>query len=343
MVAQCKWGKECVFLAGFRCKFMHKATDITDLTVEVLAQRQLATERKLCVLQHRLALTAGSSRRQPRLEATQHRPQAQLQATRPISPPRSNFSPSPKAPTPPAPLSRAAITTSDEQPSLDEPPPNHFPEPSSNLQPEVQRTQPSPSTHSQIISSNSSVSAIFPPTSPSSSPATSPIKPSLLPVRRTPPTNQHLSQKRKKDDSPAEATPALKKLSSPSKPSASKQTPNTPTPGPLRNSSGKSPISMKSPASDLIEAAKELNIEVLNPSPEVLEEAFGFYLTTIRVEKRTMDVDEGLLRKTFFVDMSPKERLYYVYTVECEARTPVSSPRASPAKARGASQQTSSN
>ena len=50
---------------------------------------------------------------------------------------------------------------------------------------------------------------------------------------------------------------------------------------------------MKSPASDLIEAAKELNIEVLNPSPEVLEEAFGFYLTTIRVEKRTMDVDEG--------------------------------------------------
>ena len=63
MVAQCKWGKECVFLAGFRCKFMHKATDITDLTVEVLAQRQLATERKLCVLQHRLApsVTAGSS------------------------------------------------------------------------------------------------------------------------------------------------------------------------------------------------------------------------------------------------------------------------------------------
>jgi len=159
MVAQCKWGKECVFLAGFRCKFMHKATDITDLTVEVLAQRQLATERKLCVFQHRLALTAGSSRRQPRLEATQHRPQAQLQATRPISPPRSNFSPSPKAPSPP---SRAAITTSDEQPSLDEPPPNHFPEPSSNLQPEVQRTQPSPSTHSQIISSNSSVPAIFP-------------------------------------------------------------------------------------------------------------------------------------------------------------------------------------
>ena len=89
---------------------------------------------------------------------------------------------------------------------------------------------------------------------------------------------------------------------------------------------------MKSPASDLIEAAKELNFEVLNPSSEVLEEAFGFYLTTIRVEKRTMDVDEGLLRKTFFVDMSPKERLYYVYTVECEARTPVSSPRASPAK-----------
>ena len=86
---------------------------------------------------------------------------------------------------------------------------------------------------------------------------------------------------------------------------------------------------MKSPASDLIETAKELNIEVLNPSPEVLEEAFGFYLTTIRVEKRTMDVDEGLLRKTFF-DMSPKERLYYVYTVECEARTPVSSPRVSP-------------
>ena len=138
-------------------------------------------------------------------------------------------------------------------------------------------------------------------------------------------------------------TPALKKLSSPSKPSASKQTPNSPTPGPLRNSSGKSPISMKSPASDLIEAAKELNIEVINPSPEVLEEAFGFYLTTIRVEKRTMDVDEGLLRKTFFVDMSPKERLYYVYTVECEARTPVSSPRASPAKTRAASQQTSSN
>jgi len=111
-----------------------------------------------------------------------------------------------------------------------------------------------------------------------------------------------------------------------------------------KQSGGKSPISIKSPASDLIAAAKEMNIEVLNPSTEVLEEAFEFYLTTIRVEKRTMDVDEGqLLRKTFFVDMSPKERLYYVYTVECEARTPVSSPRASPAKTRAASQQTSSN
>jgi hypothetical protein len=136
----------------------------------------------------------------------------------------------------------------------------------------------------------------------------------------------------------------LKKLSSPSKPSATKQlTPNTPTPGPMRNSGGKSSISMKSPVSDLLEAAKELNIEVLNPPSEVLEEAFDFYLTTIRVEKRTMDVDEGLLRKTFFVDMSPKERVYYVYTAVCEARTPVSSPRASPTKIRAASQQTSSN
>jgi hypothetical protein len=121
----------------------------------------------------------------------------------------------------------------------------------------------------------------------------------------------------------------------------SKHMHNTPTPGPMRNSGGKSPISMKSPASDLVEAAKEMNIEVLNPSTEVLEEAFEFYLTTIRVEKRTMDVDEGLLRKPSS-SICPKERVYYVYTAECEARTPVSSPRASPAKIRAASQQTSS-
>ena len=51
-----------------------------------------------------------------------------------------------------------------------------------------------------------------------------------------------------------------------------------------------------------------------------------------------MDVDAFAGRKTFFVDMSPKERVYYVYTAVCEARTPVSSPRASPTKIRAAPQ-----
>ena len=105
MVAQCRWGKDCVFLAGFRCKFMHKATDITDLSVDVLAQRQLATERKLCVLQHRLALTAGSSRRQPRLEATQHRPQASYKPLAPFRHHVPTFPPlqRPRRPPPPSP------------------------------------------------------------------------------------------------------------------------------------------------------------------------------------------------------------------------------------------------
>jgi hypothetical protein len=172
MVAQCKWGKECVFLAGFRCKFMHKATDITDLTVEVLAQRQLATERKLCVLQHRLApslLAVSAPNRALKLLSIDLRP-----SYKPLAPFRHHvptFLPlqRPRRPPPPSP-ERLSLLAPMNSPGLMSLLPITFQSPH-DLQPELQRTQLSPSTHSQIISSNSSVSATLlsspaPPTSP---------------------------------------------------------------------------------------------------------------------------------------------------------------------------------
>jgi hypothetical protein len=59
MVAQCRWGKECAFLAGFRCRFEHKTSDIAYLSVEVLVKRQLKIERRLCNYIHRSPLTQG--------------------------------------------------------------------------------------------------------------------------------------------------------------------------------------------------------------------------------------------------------------------------------------------
>ena len=87
---------------------------------------------------------------------------------------------------------------------------------------------------------------------------------------------------------------------------------------------------------ELVEAAKEFNIkvELLNPSAEILDVAFDMYVTDKQVEAHSLDVDEGLLRKTFYVDMSPMERADYVYTAACELSTPKTTPRASPAKNR---------
>ena len=59
---------------------------------------------------------------------------------------------------------------------------------------------------------------------------------------------------------------------------------------------------------ELMEAAKELNIELLNPSAEILETAFNVYITENQIKAHSLDVDEGLLRKTFYDDMSPMER-----------------------------------
>jgi hypothetical protein len=44
-----------VHISGFRCKFEHKTSDIADLSVEMLAKRQLAIERRLCNYIHHLA------------------------------------------------------------------------------------------------------------------------------------------------------------------------------------------------------------------------------------------------------------------------------------------------
>ena len=85
---------------------------------------------------------------------------------------------------------------------------------------------------------------------------------------------------------------------------------------------------------ELMEAAKEFNIQVelLNPSAEILDAAFDMYITDNQVTAHSLDVDEGLLRKTFYVDMSPMERADYVYTAACELSTPKTTPRVSPAK-----------
>ena len=86
---------------------------------------------------------------------------------------------------------------------------------------------------------------------------------------------------------------------------------------------------------ELMEAAKELNIELLNPSAEILETAFNVYITENQIKAHSLDVDEGLLRKTFYDDMSPMERADYVYTAACEElRSPETTPRVSPAKKR---------
>ena len=59
---------------------------------------------------------------------------------------------------------------------------------------------------------------------------------------------------------------------------------------------------------ELMEEAKELNIELLNPSAEILETAFNVYITENQIKAHSLDVDEDLLRKTFYDDMSPMER-----------------------------------
>ena len=86
---------------------------------------------------------------------------------------------------------------------------------------------------------------------------------------------------------------------------------------------------------ELMEEAKELNIELLNPSAEILETAFNVYITENQIKANSLNVDEGLLRQTFYDDMSPMERADYVYTAACEEiRSPEATPRVSPAKIR---------
>jgi hypothetical protein len=87
--------------------------------------------------------------------------------------------------------------------------------------------------------------------------------------------------------------------------------------------------------SELMEVAKQLNIKLLNPSAEILEMAFDVFITENQIKAHSLDVDEGLLRKTFYDDMSPMKRADYVYTAACEElRSPEATPRASPAKKR---------
>jgi hypothetical protein len=43
-----------------------------------------------------------------------------------------------------------------------------------------------------------------------------------------------------------------------------------------------------------MEAAKELNIELFNPSAEILETAFDVYITENQIKAHSSDVDEGL-------------------------------------------------
>ena len=52
---------------------------------------------------------------------------------------------------------------------------------------------------------------------------------------------------------------------------------------------------------ELMEAAKELNIELFNPSAEILETAFDVHIigTENQIKAHSLDVEEGLLRKTF--------------------------------------------
>ena len=90
---------------------------------------------------------------------------------------------------------------------------------------------------------------------------------------------------------------------------------------------------------EIMDAAKELDIDVLNPSDEVLEEAFQSFICESQVRARSLVVDEGSLRKTFYDVMTPMERADYVYTTICELRSPEATPRASPAKKRDVNQQ----
>jgi len=94
MVAQCRWGKECAFLAGFRCRFGHKTSDIADLSLVALAKRQLEIERRLSNYMHRLAPHPGPDRRRQRhLEAPQHRTQATTHNILSSIPPRPTHLP----------------------------------------------------------------------------------------------------------------------------------------------------------------------------------------------------------------------------------------------------------
>jgi hypothetical protein len=83
---------------------------------------------------------------------------------------------------------------------------------------------------------------------------------------------------------------------------------------------------------DIMEAAKEMNIEVLNPCAQVLEAAFESYITENHIIARSLVADEGLLRKSFYDDMSPMERASTSNTAACELRSPETTSQASPAK-----------
>ena len=88
----CRLGPQCEFLARFRCMFEHPADDIPNLSIKVLAQRQLATERKLQHLQYRLRHHAVERQRidssRQGLRGPSQRPdQAQFSVSNPTSSP----------------------------------------------------------------------------------------------------------------------------------------------------------------------------------------------------------------------------------------------------------------
>jgi hypothetical protein len=77
---------------------------------------------------------------------------------------------------------------------------------------------------------------------------------------------------------------------------------------------------------EIMDAAKELDIDVLNPSDEVLEEAFQSFICENQVRARSLVVDEGSLRKILLRRYDPdgegRLRLHKLYVNYAHQRPP---------------------